>query len=357
MELVSFGVIGGGWRSEFYLKIAKELPNFFKVTGVVVRNSSKGEELERKWGVKTYRNLDSLIEQTNFSFLVVSVPWSVTPELIVELSNRNIPVLSETPPAPDLERLIELNQQINPNAKVQVAEQYPFQPANAAILSLIGMGILGTITHTQVSLAHGYHGISMLRKLLGITNNIATIKAIKFSSPIIEGPNRKGIPEKELTIESEQVIASFSFEEKLGIYDFTDDQYFSWIRAPRLLVRGEKGEIYNQHIRYLTDFRTPVEVELKRVNAGENGNLEGYYLKGISAGDKWIYQNPFIPGRLTDDELAVATCLEKMSDYVRGGPSFYSLSEASQDQYLSLMLNKAVETNQCITTSIYEWGK
>jgi hypothetical protein len=32
------------------------------------------------------------------------------------------------------------------------------------------------------------------------------------------------------------------------------------------------------------------------------------------AGEEWIYKNPFIPGRLTDDEIAIATCLKKMGN-------------------------------------------
>ena len=37
------------------------------------------------------------------------------------------------------------------------------------------------------------------------------------------------------------------------------------------------------------------------------------------------YQN-----RLSDDEIAIATWLERMAHYVETGESFYSLSEASQ---------------------------
>ena len=35
-------------------------------------------------------------------FVIVSVPWQVTPELTVRLVEQAIPVLAETPPAPDL---------------------------------------------------------------------------------------------------------------------------------------------------------------------------------------------------------------------------------------------------------------
>ena len=40
------------------------------------------------------------------------------------------------------------------------------------------------------------------------------------------------------------------------------------IRATRLLVRGERGEIVDTTVRYLQDQATPVEFTLKRMDAG-----------------------------------------------------------------------------------------
>jgi predicted dehydrogenase len=357
MKPIVFGLIGGGWRSQFYLRIARELPELFKVGGMVIRDKTKGKELEEKWGVKTFPTIDSLIENVTFSFVVISVPSSVTPELLVELTNRDIPVLAETPPAPDLESLIRLNQQISNDHMVQVAEQFAFQPKNASLLSIVESGKIGSVRQVQISVAHGYHGISLMRKLLGISYDNAVIHAYPFVSPLVNGPNRQGPPKKEAFVQSEQTIATFHFDDKLGIYDFTGDQYFSLVRSPRLLIRGEKGEINNNQISYLKEFDTPIYLDLKRVDAGENGNLEGYYHKGFLIGEDWTYRNPFIPGRLTDEEIAIATCLEKMDSYVKGGPSFYSLGEASQDQYLSLMINKAVESKSILHTTQHDWTR
>jgi hypothetical protein len=99
-----------------------------------------------------------------------------------------------------------------------------------------------------------------------------------------------------------------------------------------------------------------VELELRRINAGENGNLEGYHLRGILAGDQWLYENPYAPGRLSDDEIAVATCLERMAMYVAGGPAFYSGAEAAQDHYLSLLMDQAVQTGEPVVARRQPWG-
>ena len=64
-----------------------------------------------------------------------------------------MPVLAETPPAPDLKGLIQLSKDLPGNARVQVAEQYPFQPLHAARLALARSGKLGEITQAQISVA------------------------------------------------------------------------------------------------------------------------------------------------------------------------------------------------------------
>ncbi|HEY5560229.1 MAG TPA: Gfo/Idh/MocA family oxidoreductase [Clostridiaceae bacterium] len=355
-EKISFGIVGSGWRSEFFLRIAKALPNRFQVTGLVTRSEVKGKEIENLWGVKTFRTIDELIKGSGFAFVVVCVPWDIAPIMIKELSEKKVPVLSETPPAPNLEALIEINKLTQQGAKIQVAEQYHLQPLHAARIAIANSGKLGEISQVQLSVCHGYHGISLIRRLLGIKFENATISASEIISPLVMSPGREGDPTEEKSVESHQVIASLDFGKKLGIYDFTDDQYFSYIRAQRLLIRGYKGEITDKSVRYLKDFRTPVEFELKRQNAGEDGNLAGYYLKGILAGEEWIYENPLIPGRLTDDEIAIGSCLLKMYQYTKDGIDFYSLAEASQDHYLSLMINQAVSIGEKVKTESQPWS-
>jgi predicted dehydrogenase len=338
------------------MRIAQALPNRFRVSGVVMRDADKGREFETQWRVPTFRTVEELLEQTKFGFIVLSLPWEQLPLYIEKLARLGVPVLSETPPAPTVEALNILYNTIGPEARVQVAEQLALQPLHAARIAIANSGLLGTVTQAQVSVAHGYHGISLIRKFLGITFEDVRIHGYSFSTPITEGPGRYGGPVEEKLVASKQTVATLEFDGKIAIFDFTGDQYFSWIRSPRLLVRGDRGEIMNTQVKYLQDYQTPIELELRRVNAGESGNLEGYYHKGYLAGESWVYRNPFTPGSLSDDEIAIATCLEKMAAYADGGPSFYSLAEASQDHYLGMMIDRAVETHEIIQTTKPAWA-
>ena len=352
---IVFGLIGGGWRAEFYFRIAQALPEQFQVAGCVARTEATCARIRHAWNIRVFNKIDTLLDQP-LDFVVTSVPWAASPALLVELTARDVPVLAETPPAPDLEALIQLQKDLPANARLQVAEQYPFQPLHAARLAFARSGKLGEIRQAQVSVAHGYHGIALIRKFLNIGQESAIIEAFEFKSPLIAGPGRTGPPTQEKEIESIQVIAHLQFGGKLAVFDFAAEQYFSWIRSQRFLVCGERGEINNLEASYLIDFRTPASVRFERHDAGQKGNLEGYYHKGYSAGATWCYQNPFIPGRLSDDEIAVATCLRLMADYLESGESFYSLAEASQDHYLSLLIAEAARTGKKLESSRQVWA-
>lgn len=359
LRKISFSIIGGaGFRAQYYLRIARALPDLFHVAGMVVRDGEKGGEMERKWGVKTYRNMELLLTKEKPDFVVLSVSGSECAQSLFQLADAGIPVLTETPPGQNLDDLLALHERLTVNgAMVQVAEQYHLHPLNQARLALIDSGRLGEITQATVSVSHMYHGASLIRKMLGIQFEGAEIKAIRFTSPILAGPDRMGPPREEKILFTERDLAWIQFGEKLGIYDFTKDQHRSWIRSNHLSVRGVKGELFDSQVKLLSDFATPLPLELKRINRGEGENQEGYYLAGIIAGESWVYRNPFAPARLYDDEIAIAACLQKMAVYISGGPGFYGLPEASQDCYIGFKIEEAIATGETVKVSRQPWAR
>lgn len=357
-DQVSFAIVGAGWRSEFYLRVAQALPERFRVCRVLVRSTEKAEAISKKWNVNAITgSLDDLLKCSP-DFVVTSVPWNVNPGLLTELSARKMPVLSETPPAPDVEQMRELWASVGGDARVQVAEQYPFQPLHAARIAIAGSGKLGNVSHAYVSAAHGYHGVALIRRLLGIGIEPCVIKGIKTTSDIIEGPGRDGPPTVERMAKSEQTIATMSFASgKSAVFDFTGDQYFSWIRSERVLVRGDRGEINNLDVRYLQDYRTPISLTLQRQDTGHGGNLEGYYHAGWLAGGEWVYRNPTAPARLADDEIAIGDCLLRMHEYAAGGPGFYGLREGLSDHYLGMTIDRACAADTNTSTQPQPWSQ
>lgn len=356
---VRFSIIGGaGFRAQYFLRIARALPERFRISGLVIRDEAKGRAMESKWGVSSYRSLESLLKDESPDFVVVSVNGTAGLEYLYRLAERGIPALAETPPAWNVEGLEQLHRELTVHgARIQVAEQYPYHPLQQARLSLIASGRLGGITETTVSVSHLYHGAAMIRAMLGIRFEEANIRAMRFESRWVNGPTRSGPPQEDKLIPLQRDLAWLDFGDRLGIYDFTRDQHRSWIRSNHLSVRGERGEIFDNRISVQQESTVPLHLELKRINKGEEENAEGYYLQGVICGEQWLYENPFIPARLYDDEIAIASCLCRMADYAAGGPGFYGLEEASQDTYLGIMIGKAIQTGETVRAEQQCWAR
>jgi predicted dehydrogenase len=352
----SFGLIGGGWRAEFFLRIARDLPAQFPCVGVVVRDVEKRERLKAAWAIPVFATVEELLAKARPSFVVTSVPWAANLPLLELLAAEKVPVLSETPIAPGLADLQRVFQMVAAGARIQVAEQYLFQPLHAARLKLVREGRLGPVREADVSVAHGYHGISLLRNYLQAGLRRPRISARKFKARIVAGPGRNGPPREKAVVDSERIIAQLDYGDRLGIYDFSGDQYFSWIRSSRLLVRGEEGEINDTTVRLLRDHRTPFQFTLARRDAGRDGNLEGYHHQAILGGGEILYENPFPGPRWSDDEIAVATLLAKMKTYVETGESFYSVAEACHDRHLDLLISEAVDRGQPVEAAPQPWN-
>ena len=71
-------------------------------------------------------------------------------------------------------------------------------------------------------------------------------------------------------------LATLDFGDgRMGLYDFTDNQWWNPLRARRIVVRGTRGEIVDERVTRLVDPWTPVESSLVRRQAGLDLNLEG----------------------------------------------------------------------------------
>src|SRR3954466_11652446 len=181
-----FGVIGSRRRPRFFLRLARMAPDRFRVTGVVTRSADRGAEVTAEWGGPTHRSTADLLDADKPDFIIVSVPWAVTPDATREAVRLGARVLAETPPAPDLEGLRALWRDVGGSGLVQVAEQYLLMPAHAARLALVRDGIVGEPTSVQVSSTHLYHAVSMIRGLLGVGSEPATVTARAFSAPLAD---------------------------------------------------------------------------------------------------------------------------------------------------------------------------
>ena len=338
-----YGIIGSGWRAEYYLKIAQKLPAQFKVTGLVTSNQERAHYFRSTYEINVYPTKEALIKSVDMDFCVVSIKREFAPDAILFLHEKSIPVLTETPPADGLDQLNDLFIKTKGEG-IQVAEQYFLLPIHQAGLKLINKGLLGRPVLANISFSHGYHGVSMIRKYLGLGMELPVVSGQQFTIPVLAGPTRQGVPAKEMLIEKKQTVATLDFGNAIGIFEFESDQHRSYIRSNKVQIKGTHGEILNHQVKYLPAFDKPMSGTIIRRNLGEDLNLEGTGLHQLTFGNEILYINPYLSSGLTDDELAVAHVLERMIKYVRTGCNFYSLAEACHDTHLEFLINMACET-------------
>ncbi|MBO4432497.1 MAG: Gfo/Idh/MocA family oxidoreductase, partial [Clostridia bacterium] len=262
--MINYGIIGAGWRAEFYIRIAALCPERFKVSGVFIRNPQKREEFSKKYNIPIFDTLDGLLK-TDFDFIVSCVSKASINETAQMLADSGIPVLTETPVTDK-----------NLRGKIQVAEQFHFMPRNQAYKKIIESGILGNIRQVQLSCCHDYHAASLTRFFLGINDEKPQKAEIKLTDKVNRYNSRAGFTEPT-EVDAEQKIVVFDFGEKTAVYDFNYEQYFSDIRGMRTVIRGTNGEIINNTVTYLKD-GLPRSFDLERNNSGAEENLDGYSL-------------------------------------------------------------------------------
>ena len=78
IEPITLGLVGGGWRAEFYFRIARALPDRFRIAGCFARSEATRARILTDWGIPVFQTLDELLDQ-HLDFVVTSVPWLESP--------------------------------------------------------------------------------------------------------------------------------------------------------------------------------------------------------------------------------------------------------------------------------------
>jgi predicted dehydrogenase len=357
MTVATYGIVGSGWRAQFFLRLAHLLPEYLRVVGVVTRSAESGAKVEAAYGVSTHRTVDDLLTTETPDFVITSVPWETNPGLIRDLVGRGVHVLSETPPAPDLDGLRALWAVVGPSGLVQVAEQYLLLPDHAARLTVVERGVIGAPTSAQVSSTHLYHAVAMLRGFLGVGFESATVSARAFTAPLADPLSPAGWSGDDTPVARTTTLATFDWDGRSGLYDFTDNQWWNPLRARRVVIRGSRGEIVDDRVVRLLDPRTPVVSHLERRETGRDLNLEGRDLDHISFDGEVLWRGEYPDVRLSDEDLAITALLRRTGSWARDeGEAPYPLAQACQDHLLSLAIEESVRAGADVTTSSETWA-
>lgn len=352
MDKIRFGIIGSGWRSLFYVRVAKALPQYFSLTGVLVRNEEKKRLMEDGYGVRAFFSREEFLGERP-DFVVVAVNKAAIFSVTEEYARLGIPVLAETPLGLDKEDLSRAWRLKEQGARIQVAEQYFLYPSIRAKLEAAGANLLGEVHSVDLSCAHDYHAASLIRLFLGTGQQACALRGQEFYFPVLDTDSRAGITyEGEEKSQCRRLVTLEFPKGKVGFYDFSGVSYHSYIRSRHLRVYGPSGEIDDQWLRGVDENRNPYCMPFHEIRDSNEGGI-----LGISLGERTLYQTPFRGVRLTEDEIAIATFMLGMREYLQTGKEVYPLSMALQDAYLSILMNQAAkQPGQVVRTEPMIWN-
>lgn len=317
-----FVIIGSGWRASFYVRIAKAFPEQFELLYLLCRTTEKAEKLAKEFDIPTTTKIQDCIDAKP-DFVVVAVTKSSMTDVALEWLDRGFFVLAETPAALNLEAIEKLKNLGEKGKRLVIAEQYRLYPENSAILSMLEKGLIGEPTTLNISLAHEYHGASLIRAFLKIPVDMKfTVRAKTYEFPTTETLTRYEHFTDGRIANKKRTVATFEFENgKVAFYDFDSEQYRSPIRKNTLKIQGVRGEIIDHKVYYLDEKNEGKEDEIAFVPT--------------ELTQKATEKN------LSQDETAIATMMQKMYAYTQStGANPYPLEEAIQDSYMAIMMLK-----------------
>ena len=342
MKPLSFVIVGSGWRSLFYVRIAKRYPKHFRLLYMLCRTEEKADAMAKDYGIATTTS-ESICEQAYPDFVVIAVTKGNLFAETKKWSEKGFPVLSETPVAANVAELKTIWNMVQNGAKIQVAEQYHRYPVIASGLREIAEGKIAEPNAVELSVAHDYHGISLIRRMLQphepLRLKLKSVRGVSYHFPVTETNSREGVITDGSVKERERVRITMEFQNgKVAFYDFDKVQYHSFIRSRHLQVQGANGEWNDTIIRYVNSDSITNTKKIFPLLEKKYGCLETRELQNLKT--RWC---PYVIMDDMQDEYAIATMMYDMREYIEYGTEIYPLAEALEDTYIWLLFQEAIK--------------
>ncbi|MCR5732748.1 MAG: Gfo/Idh/MocA family oxidoreductase [Sphaerochaetaceae bacterium] len=347
MEKIRFAVIGSGWRSLFYLRIAKSLPDLFEIVCVKVRNEEKKVFIEKNYGYKVVMS-DEEVFELNPDFCVIAVYKKDLAKVSKIYLEHGMDVLSETPLTLVAEELEDFKLLVDKGRyKFMTAEQYYLYPRFSALLKILNSELIGRRSYLRMGLCHDYHGFSLARSILGFNGIFEPVFARRQEYELRQTFSRFEKFNDLSMKESHREIAYYESKDgRVLLEDFTPESYRSPIRPISFYVEGEKGCCKDFTFYYLDD-KNETHIESLKIESHiahrEDVNPlqnEVEVIDRIYFENKCVFENIFPDAILSEDEYAIANVLINMKKFTEGELPSYPFYCSYMDVKNTLLLQK-----------------
>lgn len=298
-------------------------------------------------------------------FVVVAVSKDSIGEVTLQWASYGFPVLCETPVGLEEGMLVKLWEAQQRGAVILCAEQYTRYPLYQAMQKKLDSNLIGEPDCAVVSLAHEYHGASLIRTFLREGMTPFRVTGQEFSFPTVETLSRyERFTDGRMGMKKRTAAVIKFQDEKAALYDFDSEQYRSPIRRNYVDIQGCRGEMKDETFYYLDEENLPaqarLEVESRMVRtASENPNLREFQeVTGITCCGEILYTPPFGLCGLSEDETAIALVMADAAECGAGvKEADYPLREALQDCYMTILLRQSIREERSVESQPMPWQR
>lgn len=329
MEKINFSIIGSGWRSLFYIRLAKALPELFALPSVLVRTEEKRKLFSNIYGVKTFIKEEDILALAP-EFVVVAVNKADLFKVSKHYLELGIPVFVETPLVIDKNSYDEASAYIKKlTVPLAVAEQYFLIPYYSAMLK--SLEYIGKRESLYISLCHAYHAVSLIRKIFPDSGSLELLYKGEHEDDIYKTYDRwnKYFNGEVKKVKTTNAVLKTECGNTV-LFDFCSENYHSSLRKNLVKVEGSKGVVVNDFVSYV-GFSANMAFDFKEVerNDPDLNQQRVKVINKISLGDEVLFENKYPGAVLSEDEYAIALMLENFHNYIQNKEKlFISPSEA-----------------------------
>lgn len=341
-------IVGSGWRSLFFVRVIKAMPDKFKLLAMLTRSEETALRVACENGIYVTTNEKECVD-LNPDLVVVATSKTNIVDTAIKWANYGFEVLMETPAGISEEDFGKF-ETCNCKDKISVAEQYHRYPMFQAIKVVLETGILGNINDIVMSLCHDYHAVSLMRFFFGNIDGAKVLFNTEYPINVLETGNRGGVLHDGSLKEYKRSIALLEFSaNRHATYDFSSLLYHTEIANQGLIIRGSLGEYKDGEFIFAQVAKNTGKVDegklVSKVDETHKETVEKYrYCKErleinysgsevekICFRGKCLWTNPYLNLGFGNDEIAIADLLLDKSKY--------SLDFAIEDARLGLALH------------------
>ncbi len=317
--MTKFVLCGTGWRADFFLRIAKALPQQFAISSIYTRRKEKATELTNL-GYNATTNLDVALSFDHNAVIVASGKEGFF-ELLKTLDSRHETILSET----TFLSLSEEELKQVENIKGFTLEQYWYNPLYASIKAVLPK--IGKVSSVYLSALHNHHAASILRGIFGPLEIKEIRRLLDQNATCLKTASRSGLDRNLEAQDYTRKLTAVEFTTgEVFLTDFSSNQYHSYIIPSHLEIRGQRGVITEKGVTYINEQGYPVDLPFV-FHKDDFRNNQQLSISHVTVGSEVVFTNAFYPSDFNYDEIAIASMLKEFAE----GHLTYSFKAGVED--------------------------